>query len=71
MDIVIFKSDLHDRYDNNDTWDPFRTQDTVINAIIEGSDWIIRATFLIRGKPIVSSATFLKSYSDVISIYFW
>ena len=49
MDIVIVKGDLDDRYENNSTSLTFNIQDTVINAIIEGSDQRILTTCFLRG----------------------
>ena len=41
-------------------------EDTIINAIIEGIYWSIRATYLIGGNPLVSSANLFKRYSNII-----
>ena len=38
---VIIKGDLNDSYDNNTTCMDFSMHDTVINAIIEVSNWSI------------------------------
>ena len=66
MDLVIFKGAFNASYGNNATCIDFSIQDTVINTFIERSGWSIHATFLISGKPLISSATLLKRYSDII-----
>ena len=67
MDLVIVKGAFNDSYGNNSTCIDFKIQDSFINDIIERSDWSICETFLIGGKPLVSSATILNRYSDIIT----
>ena len=67
MDIVILKCDFNDRYGNNSKCIEFSIQDNFINTIIEEKNWIIRATCLLSGKPLISSDTLFNSYSDIIS----
>ena len=46
-DTVIAESALNDKYGNNETSISFIIKDTVINAIIEGSDWSVITTWLL------------------------
>ena len=64
--MVILKGYFNDRYVSNATCIAFSFQDTVINATIEGIDWSIIATCLLRVKPIISSDTLLNRCSDII-----
>ena len=64
--MVIVKSVLNARYGNNATGTAFIIQDNVINAIIEVSGWMILATCLLSGKPLILSATLLDRYIDMI-----
>ena len=66
MYLVIVNSVFNGMYFKNATCIDFIIHYTIINTFIEGIDWSICATFLIRGNPLISSATFLKSYSDII-----
>ena len=70
MDMVIVKFALDNRYENNATCIFFSIQDTVINAIIEVSNLIILATFLLSGKLLILSATLLNGYNDMIILFF-
>ena len=63
--LIIVKVDFNDRYGNNSTGIDFIIQDTVINYIIEGSDWSICANFILIQKPLISSAALLNRYSDI------
>ena len=66
IDLVIFKGAVNDSYGNNSTCVNFGIQDTVINAIIEVMYWSISVTYLLGSKTIISSATRLYRYSDII-----
>ena len=66
VDLVIFNGASNDKYNNNAKFICVSIKDAVINAIIKESDWRKRPTFLINGKPLISSATLLNRYSDII-----
>ena len=66
MDLVIVTGAFNDMYFNNDTCLVFSIQDTVINTIIEVSDWSILATYFLSGKTLISYATLLNSYIDIL-----
>ena len=69
MDLIIVNSAFNDSYVNNATYIDFSTQDNVINTIMEGTSWSLRATCLLRVNPLISSATLFNRYSDIIIIH--
>ena len=66
MDLVIINGDFNDKEDNNDKCIEFSIQYTVINTNIEGRYLIIRATFLLSSKPLISCDTLLNRCSCII-----
>ena len=66
MDMVIVIGAFNARYGNNFTCIDFSIQDTVINYIIEISGCNMITTFLISGKPLISSGTLLIRYIDIL-----
>ena len=71
MYLVFLKGDCNDIYGNNTTCIDFIIQDIFIKATIEGIHFSIHATFLLSRKLIISYATLLTSYSDIITFQEW